>query len=70
MTIMGYRAFKVLQLTRPHLTGQKAFQSDIALKTGPFALYKVRLGKEVYKHNLLASFGISAELFRGKGAGT
>jgi hypothetical protein len=30
----GYRAFRVLQLTRPYMVGQKAFQTDIALRVG------------------------------------
>ena len=70
VNIEGYRAFRVLQLVQSHLTGQKAFQANIALRTGPNSSIRTHLGKEIYKHELLSSFGIHAEMFRGKGADT
>ncbi len=69
VNIEGYRAFRILQLTRVYLTGQKAFQADIALKAGPISSSRIHLGKEIYKANLLSSFGVKLEMFRGKGAG-
>ena len=68
--IEGYRAFRVLQLTQAYLKGQKAFQANIALRAGPIATEKIHLGKEIYKHELLSSFGVKLEMFRGKGADT
>jgi hypothetical protein len=53
--ISGYRAFRVLQLVRPHLVGQKAFQADIALKNGPIIDTKISLQKETYRQHLLGS---------------
>jgi hypothetical protein len=70
LNIAGYRAFRVLQLTQPYLTGQKAFQANIALRVGPHTTERTRLGKEIYKREMLASFGIKLEMFRGKGADT
>ena len=70
--IEGYRAFRVLQLTQPYLTGQKEFQANIALRAGPIGPIKngrIHLGKEIYKRQLHSSFGLSIEHFRGKGAG-
>jgi len=68
--IEGYRAFRILQLTRAYLTGQKAFQADIALRNGPISTSRIHLGKEIYKANLLSSFGVKREALRGEGAGT
>jgi hypothetical protein len=68
--IEGYRAFRVLQLTKPFLTGQKAFQAEIALRAGPITTSRVHLGKEIYKREMLASFGVDLPMFGGKGAGT
>ena len=68
--IEGYRALRVLELTRAYMTGQKAFQADIALRNGPISPNRVHLGKDIYKANLLSSFGVKAPVFRGKGAGT
>ena len=68
--IEGYRAFRVLQLTQAYLKGQKAFQANIALRAGPIATEKIHLGKEIYKHELLSSFGVKLEMFGGKGADT
>lgn len=68
--IEGYRAFRVLQLTKPYLKGQKAFQAEIALGAGPITRNRVLLHMEVYKHDMLASFGINLPMFGGKGAGT
>jgi transposase-like protein len=53
--ITGYRAFKVLQLVRPYLVGQKAFQADIALQNGPIMDTKITLQKEIYRQKLLNS---------------
>ena len=61
VTIEGYRAFRLLQLTRPYLTGQKAFQADIALSAGPISPERVLLLKDIYKQNLLTSLGIRIE---------
>ena len=54
--ITGYRAHRLLQLVRPYLVGQKAFQSDIALSHGPLSETRVSLDKDVYKAELLSSF--------------
>jgi hypothetical protein len=70
VNIEGYRAFRILEVTRTYLTGQKAFQADIALRNGPISTKRVHLAKGVYKANLLSSFGIEAPVFRGKGADT
>jgi hypothetical protein len=70
VNIEGYRAFRILQLTQPYLTGQKAFQAKIALRAGPITSNRIHLGKEDYKRELLASFGVKLETFRGKGADT
>jgi transposase-like protein len=70
VTVEGYRAFRILQLMQPFLTGQKAFQANIALQAGPITLHRIHLGKEIYERDLLASFGVKAEMFRGKGADT
>jgi len=53
--IEGYRAFRVLQLVRPYLVGQKAFQADIVLGNGAIIDTKVSLQKEVYRQRLLDS---------------
>jgi hypothetical protein len=59
--IEGYRAFRILQLARPYLTGQKAFQADIALRAGGVSSVRVPLQKAIYKRNLLASVGVNAD---------
>jgi len=70
VNIEGYRAFRILQLTQAYLTGQKAFQADIALRAGPVTSNRIHPGKEIYKRRLLSSFGVKLDTFRGKGAGT
>jgi hypothetical protein len=51
----GYRAYKILQLVRPYLVGQKATQADVALRGGQLPDRYIDLGKQEYKRNLLAS---------------
>jgi hypothetical protein len=55
VNIHGYRAYRILQLVRPYLVGQKAFQSDIALQNGPIIDRRTSLRKDLYKQQLLAS---------------
>jgi hypothetical protein len=52
--VTGYRAFRILQLVRPWLVGQKAYQADIVLRIGPLTENKVWLEKDVYRRNLLS----------------
>ena len=61
LAIEGYRAFRILQLIRPYLTGQKAFQADIALRVGGVSYSRVLLRKDIYKRNLLASVGVNTD---------
>jgi transposase-like protein len=58
--ICGYRAFRTLQVVRPYLVGQKAFQADIALRHEGITDEKIYLQKELYKQELLASLGLVA----------
>jgi hypothetical protein len=51
----GYRAYKIIQLVRPYLVGQKAHQADVALRTGPLAGFRVSLEKDIYRKGLLLS---------------
>ena len=64
VVIEGYRAFRVLQLTRPYLTGQKAFQADIALKSGAISLVWIPLQKDVYKRQMLGAFGYNTDYWQ------
>ncbi len=54
----GYRPLKLLQLTRPYMTGQKAFQADIALQKGAIATERILLKKDEYRRAMLASLGL------------
>jgi hypothetical protein len=45
----GYRAFEILRLVRPYLVGQKAFQADVVLRTGPFPDKATDIGLREYK---------------------
>ena len=45
----GYRAYAILRLVRPFLVGQKAFQADVALRTGPFPDQPTDIGMREYK---------------------
>jgi len=51
----GYRAYRILQMIRPFLIGQKAYQADIALESGPLCDFKVSTGKAVYRELLLST---------------
>lgn len=55
LQISGYRAFKIIQMVRPYLVGQKAHQADVAFRTGLLADFRVSLEKDIYKKPLLAS---------------
>ncbi len=55
--VEGYRAYKILQLVRPYLVGQKAFQADKALTGGPLSDVPVSTGKHIYKEGLMSAYG-------------
>ncbi len=59
--VNGYRAYKILELVRPFLVGQKAFQADLALRGGPLTDDKIPLGKWEYKKMLLSRIRIEME---------
>jgi len=48
----GYRAYAILRLVRPYLVGQKAFQADVVLKTGPFPDKPTDVGMREYKKRI------------------
>jgi len=48
----GYRAHAILQLVRPYLVGQKAFQADIVLRTGPLPDEAIDIGLHEYKRRV------------------
>ena len=48
----GYRAYAILRLVRPYLVGQKAFQADVVLKTGPFPDEPTDVGMREYKKRI------------------
>lgn len=48
----GYRAYVILRLVSPYLVGQKAFQADIVLRTGPLPEKAVDIGLHEYKRRI------------------
>jgi hypothetical protein len=48
----GYRAYAILRLVRPYLVGQKAFQADVVLRTGPLPDEPTDVGMRKYKKRI------------------
>lgn len=48
----GYRAFVIMRLVRPFLVGQKAFQADVVLRSGPFPDGPTDVGMREYKKRI------------------
>jgi len=48
----GYRAFVILRLVSPYLIGQKAFQAETVLETGPFPDKATDVGLHEYKRRI------------------